>query len=659
MSHCAVHSDAQPSPAASTSSLEAMNGISSSHTTVPKQDIYDLLGIGYGPAHLALSIALRESAEAAETNFKSHFLEKRSYFAWHPALLLPGSQLQVSPLKDLVTLRDPTSTYTFYNYLHSQGRLARYINKEQSIPSRREWTSYLAWAARRMSQAVSYGQDVVSIEPFTLANASPDAKQDTVSVRPASNEEADALYLYRVRTRDQATGQILTRFTRNLSVAVGGVPKLPPVFEAAYAQQFNAANSVPCIVHSGTFVPSLEHLEPKLHQAALLRRQQAAPALKNDDSARLHLAVIGAGQSSTEMLMNLHSRFPTAIVTMIFRASALVPSDDTGFINSAAFDPERTEEFWQASEKQRNKWRQEFKRTNYSVVRTDLLNELHDTMYDKYKVQLPEELQDPSEKQAGRMEMRRCTEVDSVNVIDDAEAGGVELMLRDNLHNGKFEKVRFDAVFIGTGFVRSPSKMPFLEPLKPFYPALDSEWASRDTSAEEDEVSKLVDDEDEEVVERKRENLRGITRDYRLVPTTSMRTTLRSGKSSPGAGSDASSTSSQQTLASEGNMTESSNLPEPSLYVLGGNEATHGLSDSLLSIVAHRAGELTTSLIQRLPRTRRGTAAATIVNNTETTTTPATQKLTTATVKNTPTAAAVNSKLAALSGLTLDAPSSP
>lgn len=631
--------------------------ISSSHITVPKEDIYDLLGIGYGPAHLALSIALRESPEVAETNFKSHFLEKRSYFAWHPALLLPGSQLQVSPLKDLVTLRDPTSTYSFFNYLHSHGRLARYINKEQSVPSRREWTSYLAWAARRMIDAVSYGQDVVSIEPFTLASASPDAKQDTVSVRPASNEEADALCLYRVRTRDEATGQIVTRFTRNLSVAVGGVPKLPPVFEAAYAQQFTAANSVPRIVHSGTFVPSLEHLEPKLHQAASLRRQQATSAMRNDHSARLRLAVIGVGQSSTEMLMNLHSRFPTAIVTMIFRASALVPSDDTGFINSAAFDPERTDEFWQASEKQRNKWRQEFKRTNYSVVRTDLLNELHDSMYDKYEVQLPEELQDPSEKEAGRMEMRRCTEVDSVNVIDDAEAGGVELTLRDNLRNGKLEKVRFDAVFVGTGFIRSPAKMPFLEQLKPFYPALDSEWASRETSAEEDEVSKLIDVEDDEVVERKRENLRGITRDYRLVPGSAMRSALRSGKSSPGAGSDASSTFSQQTLASEGNMTESSNLPEPSLYVLGGNEATHGLSDSLLSIVAHRAGELTTSLIQRLPRSRRGTAAT--VNTAETTSATATRKTTTATAaKNAPNAAAVNSKLAALSGLTLDAPAS-
>ncbi|KAJ9475142.1 L-ornithine N(5)-monooxygenase [Pseudozyma hubeiensis] len=630
-----------------------MDGVSSSHTTVPQGDIYDLLGIGYGPAHLALSIALREWSEANETNFKAHFLEKRGHFAWHPALLLPGSQLQVSPLKDLVTLRDPTSTYSFYNYLHSHGRLARYINKEQSVPSRREWTSYLAWAARRMSEDVSYGQDVVSIDPLTLASAVPDAKEDTVAVRPASGEETGSLCLYRVRTRDEATGQVVTRYARNLSVAVGGAPKLPPAFHAAWAEQSYDGDSIPRIVHSGFYIPSMAKLEPELHKAASLRHSDDAAPMA--DSSRLRLAVIGAGQSSTEMFMNLHSRFPTAIVTMIFRASALVPSDDTGFINSAAFDPERTDEFWQANETQRRQWLQEFKRTNYSVVRTDLLNELHDTMYDKYEVQLPDELQDPSEKQAGRMEMRRCTEVDKASAVED----GVELTLRDKLRNGRLETVRFDAVFIGTGFDRSPANMPFLKELKPFYPALDEEWMSRDTTAEEDEVAKSIEVEDDEVIERRRENMRGITRDYRLVPGSAMHSApLRSGKSSPGAVSDASSTSSQQTLASE-QSTE--NLPEPSLYVLGGNEATHGLSDSLLSIVAHRAGELTTSLLQRLPRTRRGTASSSTTQQAGLAVGgEKTSSTTTGSVTQTKARAAaqvVNDKLAAISGLHLNASS--
>lgn len=582
--------------------------------SLQEEDVLDFVGIGYGPAHLALSIALRESNEAQDSHFKALFLEKREYFAWHPALLLPGSQLQVSPLKDLVTLRDPTSTYSFFNYLHSQGRLAHYINKEQKVPSRREWTAYLAWAAKRMENVVSYGQDVVSIEPLTLISSVGD-KQISLQARSAKSSELDALCLYRIVTRKN--GQLSTLYTRTISLAVGGVPKLPKALEPLYHQQAGGEDTAPTtrIVHSGTYLPSLQTLEPLLHSVASDRACRAKCA--QTDETRLRLAVVGAGQSATEIFMNLHSRFPTAIVTMIFRASALAPSDDTGFINSAAFDPERTDEFWQAGSAQRRTWLDEFKRTNYSVVRTDLLNELHDTLYDTHEVSLPEELQDANEKLAGRMEMRRCTEIDQARFVDadDVESAGVELTLRDKLHNDAIETIKFDAVFVGTGFFRSPAMMPCLEPLKPFYPLLNSEWADRDTSAEEDALAKLVDTEDEEVLDRRREDLRGITRDYRLVPGSQMQSMSLPSKTSPTSGvdSDASSNSSQQTLASETGVhvgDKNVSLPQTSLYVLGGNEATHGLSDSLLSIVAHRAGELTTSLMQRLPTTRNASITA-------------------------------------------------
>ena len=50
------------------------------------EEEYDLIGIGFGPANLALSIALRESQEANEKQFKFHFLEKQSSFGWHSSL---------------------------------------------------------------------------------------------------------------------------------------------------------------------------------------------------------------------------------------------------------------------------------------------------------------------------------------------------------------------------------------------------------------------------------------------------------------------------------------------------------------------------------------------------------------------------------------------
>lgn len=36
--------------------------------------------------------------------------------------------MQVSFLKDLVTLRDPTSKFTFLNFMHKTGRLVDFFN---------------------------------------------------------------------------------------------------------------------------------------------------------------------------------------------------------------------------------------------------------------------------------------------------------------------------------------------------------------------------------------------------------------------------------------------------------------------------------------------------------------------------------------------------
>ena len=95
------------------------------------------------------------------------FLEQQPQFSWHRTLLLPGTQLQVSPMKDLVTMRDPTSYFSFTNFLHVHGRLPAYINRADGVPSRREWSAYLAWAARGMQQYVRYSHAVLDIEPVT------------------------------------------------------------------------------------------------------------------------------------------------------------------------------------------------------------------------------------------------------------------------------------------------------------------------------------------------------------------------------------------------------------------------------------------------------------------------------------------------------------
>ena len=81
-----------------------------------------VLGVGFGPANLALAVALREIAGGALAE-RSVFLEKQPRFGWHRGMLIDGATMQVSFLKDLVTLRNPRSPYTFVAYLDAQGRL--------------------------------------------------------------------------------------------------------------------------------------------------------------------------------------------------------------------------------------------------------------------------------------------------------------------------------------------------------------------------------------------------------------------------------------------------------------------------------------------------------------------------------------------------------
>src|ERR1700674_92511 len=63
----------------------------------------DAVGVGVGPFNLSLAALL------APTGFNARFFDKSADFQWHPGLLLPEATIQVSYLKDLVTLVDPMS----------------------------------------------------------------------------------------------------------------------------------------------------------------------------------------------------------------------------------------------------------------------------------------------------------------------------------------------------------------------------------------------------------------------------------------------------------------------------------------------------------------------------------------------------------------------
>src|SRR5687767_13997808 len=105
--------------------------------------VHDLVGIGFGPSNLALAIALREHNARTGNEIDAVFLEKQAAFGWHRGMLLEGTTMQVSFLKDLVTMRNPASDFSFLSYLQDKGRMLDFINHKTMFPSRLEFHDYL------------------------------------------------------------------------------------------------------------------------------------------------------------------------------------------------------------------------------------------------------------------------------------------------------------------------------------------------------------------------------------------------------------------------------------------------------------------------------------------------------------------------------------
>jgi lysine N6-hydroxylase len=119
---------------------------------------HDFIGIGLGPFNLGLA-CLTEPIE----DLDGLFLEARDELAWHPGMLLEEATLQVPFLADLVTMADPTSRWSFLNYLKQTGHLYPFYIRESFYPLRKEYDDYCRWAAERLGN-VRFGQPVVAVE---------------------------------------------------------------------------------------------------------------------------------------------------------------------------------------------------------------------------------------------------------------------------------------------------------------------------------------------------------------------------------------------------------------------------------------------------------------------------------------------------------------
>lgn len=293
-------------------------------------EIYDIIGIGFGPSNLAISICIDEHNDRLKSttpSLKSLFFEKNETFSWHGGMLIDDATMQISYLKDLVTLRNPGSPFSFLNYLHKKNRLEDFINLKNFYPSRVEYFDYLKWAAQQQQSNVKYGHQVDDIKPWKLHDGS---------------------IIAEVLVTDISTSQQNSYLAKNVAVATGIIPHMP---ESGQASEF--------IIHSSRFLPTIESI----------------PA-----SEKKNFLVVGGGQSAAEIVNHLYDRFNNATTTSAFSTFGFKPADDSHFVNKI-FDAQSVDMFYNASDALRKRIMDLHADTNYSVVDGDLITELYKKTY--------------------------------------------------------------------------------------------------------------------------------------------------------------------------------------------------------------------------------------------------------------------------------------
>ncbi|MER8002530.1 lysine N(6)-hydroxylase/L-ornithine N(5)-oxygenase family protein [Streptomyces sp. NPDC095613] len=293
--------------------------------------VHDLIGIGFGPSNVAMAIALSEhnAHVGRQESVTARFFEQQPSFGWHRGMLIDDATMQVSFLKDLVTLRNPASEFSFLCYLQSKNRLIDFINHKSLFPLRVEFHDYFEWAAAKVDDMVSYGHEVVSVTPFVHDGA---VEYLDVTVRSGEGLE--------------------THRARNLVIGTGLRPLMPE---------------------------GVERRDRIWHNSDLLRKVDGLGGGPGGTHPSRFI-VVGAGQSAAENVAYLHRRFPRAEICAVFSRYGYSPADDSGFANRI-FDPGAVDDFFAAPESVKSRLMAYHGNTNYSVVDIDLIDDLYRRMY--------------------------------------------------------------------------------------------------------------------------------------------------------------------------------------------------------------------------------------------------------------------------------------
>lgn len=201
----------------------------------------DFVAVGLGPFNLGLA-CLTEPID----DLHGLFLERKADVDWHPGMLLEDSLVQTPFVGDLVTLADPTSPYSFLNYLKESGRLYAFSIRESFHPLRAEFEDYYRWAAGRL-EALRLGREVEAVY----------------------YDEDEGIYV--VQAIRPATATRERYRASRLVLGTGTAPHVPA-----------SCQNLPGAIHSSAYLPG-----------------------KADLQAKDSIVVVGSGQSAAEIYRDL------------------------------------------------------------------------------------------------------------------------------------------------------------------------------------------------------------------------------------------------------------------------------------------------------------------------------------------------------------------
>lgn len=295
------------------------------------EKIYDIIGIGIGPFNLGMA-ALAAPIE----DLSVLFFDQAPIFNWHPGMLLSDVTLQVPFMADLVTMADPTSAYSFLNFLKHTDRLYKFYIRENFYVLRKEYNAYCKWVIDQLPSC-RFGQKVLSAD--------------------YNRQEQH----YELIVEDQQSFEKEIYYTRKLVLGTGTVPKIP---------QFVDWDIHLNVMHTSEYLSSKKKL-----------------------LAQKSVCIIGSGQSAAEIFSDLLPETENGMQLKWFtRPDRFFPLEYSK-LTLELTSPEYVDYFYNLPGEKR---KQVLSQQNslFKGINFDLINQIYDKLYelsvdnDDLKIQL-------------------------------------------------------------------------------------------------------------------------------------------------------------------------------------------------------------------------------------------------------------------------------